>query len=74
MNCWVFGPAIFLACARTGLSPRGELELTEAVRYAIASLGERFRVLAFRAPVLDLSTRADIAGVAARLAGVTVRL
>ncbi|MBE3098004.1 MAG: nucleotidyltransferase family protein [Planctomycetes bacterium] len=74
MNCWVFGPAIFRACASVGLSPRGELELTDAVRYSMASLGERYTAIPFRAPVLDLSSRADIAAVAARLAGSEVRL
>jgi glucose-1-phosphate thymidylyltransferase len=74
MNCWVFGPPIFRACANIGLSPRGELELTDAVRYSMASLGERYTVLPFHAPVLDLSSRADISSVAARLAGTEVRL
>jgi dTDP-glucose pyrophosphorylase len=74
MNCWVFGPAIFAACARIGLSPRGELELTDAVRYSMASLGERYTAIPFRAPVLDLSSRTDIAAVTARLAGTEVRL
>jgi len=74
MNCWAFGPAIFRACASIGLSPRGELELTDAVRFSMASLGERYAVLPFRAPVLDLSRRTDIASVAGRLAGTEVRL
>lgn len=74
MNCWAFGPAIFQACAQIGLSPRGELELTDAVRYSMAVLGERYVALKFRAPVLDLSSRADIAAVKARLAGTEVRL
>ncbi len=74
MNCWVFGPAIFAACARIGPSPRGELELTDAVRLSMASLGERYVALPFRAPVLDLSSRSDIAAVAARLSGTEVRL
>lgn len=74
MNCWVFGPAIFAACARIGLSPRGEFELTDAVRFSMASLGERYAALPFRAPVLDLSSRADISSVAVRLAGAEVRL
>ena len=74
MNCWLFGPAIFRACASIGLSPRGELELTDAVRYSMTTLGERYAAIPFRAPVLDLSSRADIAAVAARLAGTEVRL
>jgi dTDP-glucose pyrophosphorylase len=74
MNCWAFGPTIFQACASIGLSARGELELTDAVRFSMASLGERYIALPFRAPVLDLSRRTDIASVAARLAGTEVRL
>jgi hypothetical protein len=40
----------------------------------MASLGERYVALRFRVPVLDLSSRTDIASVAARLAGTKVRL
>ena len=67
MNCWLFSPAIFEACARIELSERGELELTAAVQYAIDVLGERFTALQFRDAVLDLSSRADIAPVVDRL-------
>ena len=74
MNCWRFTPAIFTACRSIGPSPRGELELTDAVQYAIDHLGERFRVLWCRSPVLDLSSRGDIEPVARRLAGVEVDL
>jgi glucose-1-phosphate thymidylyltransferase len=74
MNCWIFGPAIFTACRRVEVSTRGELELSDAVRLSMVSLGERYKVVPFRAPVLDLSSRADIAAVAARLAGQMVRL
>ena len=73
MNCWTFATSIFRACANIRPSPRGELELTDAVRYAVTSLGERFRVLTFRLPVLDVSTRADVAAVARRLAGIEAR-
>ena len=74
MNCWMFGPKIFKACAAIKPSPRGELEITDAVQYAINELGEKFRVLKFAAGVLDLSSRSDIAPVAARLAGTEVML
>lgn len=74
MNCWRFGPTIFAACRAIGPSPRGELEITDAVQYAIDKLGERFRVLNFRLPVLDLSNRTDIGPVARRLAAVEVNL
>ncbi len=70
MNCWLFSPVIFRACLNVRPSPRGELELSDAVQFAIDSLNERFRVLTFRAPVLDLSSRSDIAAVTDRLRGV----
>jgi len=74
MNCWRFGPAIFTACRAIPPSPRGELEITSAVQYAIDELGERFRALTFALPVLDLSSRSDVEPVARRLAGVEVDL
>jgi glucose-1-phosphate thymidylyltransferase len=73
MNCWRFGPRIFDAIRQTGLSPRGEYELADAVRAAMR-LGERFQVVPVSAGVLDLSQRGDIPSVARRLAGVEVRL
>jgi dTDP-glucose pyrophosphorylase len=69
MNCWVFSPAIFRACKSIHLSARGELELTDAVQYAIEELKERFRVLPFQGAVLDMSSRSDIAIVAEKLRG-----
>jgi dTDP-glucose pyrophosphorylase len=74
MNCWCFGAAIFRACAAVQPSPRGELELTDAVQFAISRLGECFHVLTLHAGVLDLSNRSDIAAVAERLKGIEVRL
>ncbi len=74
MNCWRFGPAIFRACAAVRPSPRGELELTDAVQYAIDKLDERFLVLKVCAGVLDLSSRGDIAAVAEKLKEIEVRL
>ncbi|MEK6769471.1 MAG: nucleotidyltransferase family protein [Gemmatimonadota bacterium] len=73
MNLWRFTPAIFDACRAGTPSPNGELELQDAVRWALAR-GERFRVIPFRAAVLDLTSRADVAFVAARLEGVEVAL
>jgi dTDP-glucose pyrophosphorylase len=70
MNCWVFSPSIFEACLRISLSARGELELSDAVQYAIDELQETFQVLTFQDSVLDLSSRSDIAAVAERLQGV----
>lgn len=72
MNCWRFSPRIFDACERVTPSPRGELELAEAVQRAIEA-GERFRVLKFHLPVLDLTSRSDVADVATRLSHLDVR-
>ncbi len=74
MNCWRFSPAIFEACRAIRPSPRGELEITDAVQYARDRLGEQFRIVSCRAAVLDLSSRDDIGPVTARLAGVKVDL
>ena len=67
MNCWRFGPSIFTACRSIELSPRGELELPNAVRYAVRVMGDRFRAIPVDAGVLDLSSREDIAEVERRL-------
>jgi glucose-1-phosphate thymidylyltransferase len=69
MNCWRFSSAIFGACRRVPISPRGELELPMAVREALAA-GMRFRAVRSREGVLDLSRRADVAAVAEKLRGV----
>jgi len=74
MNAWVFDHRIFEACRSVTPSVRGELELQDAVRYAIRRLGVRFQVVPVAAGVLDLSRREDIAAVTARLEGVEVRL
>jgi glucose-1-phosphate thymidylyltransferase len=70
MNLWSFTPVIFEACDRVRPSPRGELELQDAVTIAIRDLGVAFRVVRRHDGVLDLSVRADIAAVRERLAGV----
>ena len=69
MNSWRFGPTIFAACRLVTPSPRGELELQDAVTIAIERFGERFEVVPFSGGVLDLSSRADIAEVTERLRG-----
>jgi glucose-1-phosphate thymidylyltransferase len=74
MNLWCFDAGIFEPCRTVAPSARGELELPVAVQHAIDSYGQRFRAVPMDAPVLDLSRRADVAGVAERLAGVHVRL
>jgi glucose-1-phosphate thymidylyltransferase len=67
MNLWRFDVSIFSACRRVSLSSRGERELPQAVSLAISE-GLRIRAVRASAGVLDLSSRADIANVAARLA------
>jgi dTDP-glucose pyrophosphorylase len=73
MNCWRFTPPIFAACAGLAPSPRGECELTDAVRQRVGD-GACFQVLPVEAAVLDLTHRDDIPGVEARLGGWKVRL
>ena len=73
MNVWRFDARIFDACRDVPVSARGELELPQAVGLA-ASRGVCFEVIATRGEVLDLSSRADVARVAERLAGAEVRL
>jgi dTDP-glucose pyrophosphorylase len=69
MNVWLLPPSIYAACRAIGPSPRGELELVDAVRHAMEQLGERFQVIESREGVLDLSSPQDIPEVAARLRG-----
>jgi dTDP-glucose pyrophosphorylase len=73
MNCWRFGPSIFTACRNIQPSPRGELELPNAVRHAVRVMGERFRAIPVDTGVLDLSRREDIAEVERRLSSVEAR-
>ena len=73
MNCWRFEPSIFAACERVEPSARGEVELPNAVRYAVRVMGQRFRTIPVEAGVLDLSRREDIAEVERRLAHVDPR-
>jgi glucose-1-phosphate thymidylyltransferase len=73
MNLWRFPSAIFDACRRVPDSVRGERELPQAVGLGIAA--GLFRLATFRCddPVLDLTTRADVAAVTERLRGVEAR-
>jgi glucose-1-phosphate thymidylyltransferase len=68
INAWRMPPSIFEACRTISPSPRGELELPDAVLRAVRQFGERFRVLPTAAPVLDLTGRDDVPEVEARLA------
>ncbi len=73
MNLWRFPPSIFEACRRVARSARGEYELPQAVDLAIRERRARFRAVPCAEGVLDLSTRDDVAAVAARLSGVEAR-
>ena len=70
MNAFRFTPEIFAACRRITPSPRGELEIVDAVR----ALPGPVSVLPATGGVLDLSRREDIAEVEARLSGTAVSL
>jgi dTDP-glucose pyrophosphorylase len=74
MNCWRLTSEIFRACRDVPPSSRNEIELPAAIQYAIDVLGMRIGVIDADAPVLDLSFRADIPIVTARLRGVVVSL
>ena len=74
MNCWRFDERVFDACRAVPLSPRGELELPLTVQLAIDEGRFPLEAVFSHAGVLDLSGRADIAAVAARLSGVEVHL
>jgi len=69
MNCWIFSPRIYEACREIRPSKRGELELSDAIQFSIDILKDSFKVLTFRAPVLDMSSRSDIIAVAELLKG-----
>ena len=70
MNAFRFTPEIFAACRRIAPSPRGELEIVDAVR----ALPGPVSVLPATGGVLDLSRREDIREVEARLSGTEVSL
>jgi len=74
MNCWRFTPAIFQACRNIRPSPRNEYEVTDAVQYVVDVLRQSFRAVLIRAPVLDLTSRKDIASIKPLLSHVEVRL
>ena len=74
MNCWRFEPNIFNLCREVAVSPRGELELPRAVQLGIDQHRQKYRVVTLSQPVLDMSSRGDIAKVEERLRGTTVAL
>ncbi len=74
MNCWRFTKKIFEACRNIGPSPRGELEIPDAVQYSIDRLGENFKVAVMKAAVLDMSSRKDVDPIARKLKGMEVSL
>ena len=74
MNCWRLTSDMFRACREVPVSKRGEYELPAAVQYAIERLGMSFHMVSADATVLDLSHRADVPAVAARLESVKVEL
>ena len=70
MNAWRFDPRIFEFARQVPRSARGEFELPDAVNAAVAA-GVRFKTIAARGPVLDLSGRSDAIDLEGRLGGVT---
>jgi dTDP-glucose pyrophosphorylase len=70
MNLWKFDSRILDACRDVAPSARGELELPSAVMLA-RERGVSFEVVPLVGPVLDLSSRADIADVTRRLGAST---
>lgn len=74
MNCWQFRATIFDSCRAIRPSARGEYEIPDAVQHSVDVLGERFRAVCVAKPVLDLTSREDIAVVGKKLAGTEVRL
>jgi glucose-1-phosphate thymidylyltransferase len=74
MNCFLFNREIFRACREVPVSARGEYELPQAIHYAIDNGTMRFKVIKIAAPVLDMSSRGDIAGIVERLRARPVRL
>ncbi len=68
MTCWRFDPSIFHVCRQVQPSPRGEVELPDAVALAVEA-GAGFRVVPMAEGVLDLSERGDIPALEDLLAG-----
>jgi dTDP-glucose pyrophosphorylase len=73
MNLWLFDKMIFEACRAIPKSARGEYEIPDAVQWCLDH-DVHFSACLIAAPVLDLSSRADVAPVKEKLEGVEVRL
>jgi len=74
MNCFLFTPSIFEACAAIDPHPvRGEYELPAAVQHEIDRAGASYRTVRVEEGVLDLTGRADIGPVRKLLADHEVR-
>jgi glucose-1-phosphate thymidylyltransferase len=73
MNLWRVDDRGFQACADVAPSERGEYELPAAMMLAVQR-GMPLQVLRMSGAVLDLSSRADVALVGARVAALEVRL
>ncbi len=74
MNSWRFDARIFAACRGLALSSRGELELPDAVLRSSREFGVSYIVRRCGQAVFDLSSRSDIAPVAALLRGKPVNI
>lgn len=74
MNCWRFDERIFTACEHIKPSVRGEFEIADAVQFAIDELGATFYALPDNNPVLDMTSRSDIASVTEFLSRIDVSL
>ena len=74
MNSWRFDAQIFEACRSIKPSARGELELPDAVQFAIKEMGILFKMCVYNEAVLDLSDKSDIESVKRRLENVEVNL
>ncbi len=74
MNCWQLPASIFDACKAIDPSPRGELELPDAVYHTIREFGVRYQAVTVDASVLDMTCREDIARVTRQLTGTEVQL
>jgi dTDP-glucose pyrophosphorylase len=66
MNLWHLPSAIFDVFPEVPVSPRGELELLDAVRL-LMQRGAQVAAVPLACGLLDLSTRGDVAAVASRL-------